>query len=835
MTHSKKLEETALWKVYQEKLKPYSDRDHWIKNVYDTATTYLLEVRRVFENYTLHDATHVLNVLDAMSGILGDQITYLTIGEIELLILVACLHDLGMVYTREEELQYYNDKRIYQGFLRENCPEFLGCSPAECQKDIRQQYLRFLHPFRISQVLQHSAWKDLFANCPREVAPYRCILAICQAHGQAPEDFQGSRDMEYLESSDVDPLFCALLLRLADLLDFDDTRAPKILYSYVTNNEKSRKEWDKHQASTGFHYPVSPSTNKLPYKARCTNPGIEHAIRDFLDWIDDELDICIKLQKKCHADWQRNFPFPRAVSREEIESVGYMRGDFRLTMDQTRILELLAGRNLYENEDAFVRELLQNAMDATLLRDEMDQDFSLAKARIDLWEWTDADGYVWFRMDDMGTGMTLGMLQRYFLKVGNSYYSSHELKRDLRDHGRENYYGISHFGIGFLSCFLCGTFAEVSTLYFDSNKNRSEYSTNSTSPTTNYGLRLQVTGLTGYYTLQNQVEQPMVDIPLRSPDFFVSEGPMRLENLGYRSEPGTSITIRLDPGKLGAIDLRQATENYLCCARVPVYYNGVRIGRTYEELMRATHKIAGERLYRLNLEAQKSFDKLFPAIRGQYPKVVLQVIPIDTEEKSGISGLSGVIMKYDIRFDKKLQWKEKGQIYTVYGRFFPDEKKIIIRSLNINDGTDWSWYTNRFEKKDLNSLINKFAQFTVCPTSSDELGDIWLPFAKANTNLYQIWQSWIDLQQEKKLSISLEEVGCPSIDDLSQSSQLYLGKGSYRGVSIGRFLDGPRSNGLYSLFLLDDKWKPVVNTSIIHTNYRYILAQDKFSACKAEE
>ena len=137
MIHSKKLEETTLWKVYQTKLSPYSERDCWIKNVYDAATAYLLDVRRAFENYTLHDATHVLNVLDAMSGILGDQIINLTVGEIELLILAACLHDLGMVYTEEEELQYSGDKRIYQGFLRENCPEFLGCFPEECPKDIR--------------------------------------------------------------------------------------------------------------------------------------------------------------------------------------------------------------------------------------------------------------------------------------------------------------------------------------------------------------------------------------------------------------------------------------------------------------------------------------------------------------------------------------------------------------------------------------------------------------------------------------------------------------------------------------------------------------------------
>ena len=48
----------------------------------------------------------------------------------------------------------------------------------------------------------------------------------------------------------------------------------------------------------------------------------------------------------------------------------------------------------------------------------MDSDFIPEKSRIDFWEWNDKDGNIWFRIDDEGTGMTMGMLQRYFLKVG---------------------------------------------------------------------------------------------------------------------------------------------------------------------------------------------------------------------------------------------------------------------------------------------------------------------------------------------------------------------------------------------------------------------------------
>lgn len=84
----KKLEETALWKAYQEKVTPESTRCIWIKEVYEAAVKYLIDVRQTFQNYTLHDGTHIINVLDAMGGLLGDQISKLTVGEMELICLI---------------------------------------------------------------------------------------------------------------------------------------------------------------------------------------------------------------------------------------------------------------------------------------------------------------------------------------------------------------------------------------------------------------------------------------------------------------------------------------------------------------------------------------------------------------------------------------------------------------------------------------------------------------------------------------------------------------------------------------------------------------------------
>ena len=80
-------------------------------------------------------------------------------------------------------------------------------------------------------------------------------------------------------------------------------------------------------------------------------------------------------------------------------------------MDQTKILDFLTGENLYDDRDVLVRELLQNAIDATLLRAKMDPNFIPEKSRIDFWEWNDKDGNIWFRIDAEGSGMSMGMLQ----------------------------------------------------------------------------------------------------------------------------------------------------------------------------------------------------------------------------------------------------------------------------------------------------------------------------------------------------------------------------------------------------------------------------------------
>lgn len=830
MEHAKQLRDTVLWQAYREAAAE-GERVLWVEKVYDASVVYLNDVRRAFVNYTLHDGTHVLNVLDAMAGLLGDQISRLSAGELELLILAACMHDLGMVYTDEERQSCLDNEAVCRQFAREYCPELLGCPAEDWPEGTRQWYLRTLHPFRLSEVLQNREWKALMDQRPLEVVSLRCILAVCRAHGEEPGSLRSNEDLAYQAASETDPLFCALLLRLADLLDFDDTRAPRVLYDYVTGNKKSREEWDKHQASAGFCYPVTPSSEKLPYKARCGNPTIEHTVRGFLDWVDEELGNCIMLQRYCKAQWQQQFPFPREVSRAEIESDGFKSGDFCLTMDQEQLLKLLMGENLYDNRDVFVRELLQNAIDATLLRGSMDRDFVPEESRIDFWEWSDREGNLWLRVDDQGTGMTLGMLQRYFLKVGNSYYTSQELRRDLRDHGQTgNYQGISRFGIGFLSCFLCGDYAEVSTLYFDPQKNRREESAGGTSRMASYGLRLQVTGLKGYYTLKSQAEGHPAEGPLPMPEAAGKSGYSGQERLGYRLKPGTSVVVRLNPGRLGVLDLRKTLERYLCGARVPVYYNNRRIGKTYREVMEAAHEMAGERIYELSPELKRGFDETFPHIRGKYPQLAVRVTPLDTEDSQPIAGLSGVLVRYEVRYEQKPEWEAKDQRYEIRTSIDDSETALTVqlrgqnknmelfsyKNEDMSDSIFWPELIERYGSAKITALEEAFGSFSSCPRTAEELGEAWQPFAE-DMNIYAAWKAYCDAQNEGEFSFDIADCGCPSLDiGCCQMSTLETVL-AYQGVVADSWEQSysfyGQGIGFRAIFLLEGECKPAVEVS----------------------
>ncbi|GAA6323077.1 hypothetical protein F350042L8_01750 [Fusobacterium ulcerans] len=128
------------------------------------------------------------------------------------------------------------------------------------------------------------------------------------------------------------------------------------------------------------------------------------------------------------------------------------------------LLPLLTGENIYSNKLTFIRELIQNSIDAISVRKAKDPRRFNEKILIETG--IDKQKRRYFRIKDNGIGMNRYTIERYFTSIGRSFYSSDDY-RDLNI----NYKPISNFGIGFLSSFMVCKEIEVITKYALGNEN----------------------------------------------------------------------------------------------------------------------------------------------------------------------------------------------------------------------------------------------------------------------------------------------------------------------------------------------------------------------------
>lgn len=293
---------------------------------------------------------------------------------------------------------------------------------------------------------------------------------------------------------------------------------------------------------------------------------------------------------------------PMKIDRRGIERRGYRQGEYSLTLDADKVIELLVGNDLYSSQLVFVRELLQNSLDAVSSRKIVDYRFKEAcsqdieKAAIRITTWTDKDEYRWFRIDDNGIGMTEDVISQYFLKIGKSYYRSDEFRKDLYDNHTIDFEPISQFGIGILSCFLGGERIEVSTRHWDRSKDYPGLNKGA-------GIRFSMCGTKGYYSIANEA---------KGDKGSTMPGINKNDEASFRMEPGTSIAVRLKKDTWDEYeDMEAVVKQYLGLPEIPVYFdNGMDKLRfpTFEEFMTATKNV-GNRNVPLPEEEKKKIAK----------------------------------------------------------------------------------------------------------------------------------------------------------------------------------------------------------------------------------
>jgi hypothetical protein len=527
----------------------------------------LLLVRDTFPTYTLHDARHAENVTRLIGELLGDRVDDLTDLETAMLILAAWYHDVGMVYDKAEIAGIGQDEQ-FAAYLKDHPQAFVAVheNGGEPPPEVIEAYLRSCHADRVYVHLERDS---LHLRWGGRIPIIKPLGELCRSHNLSVEVLRGAEfDKPVFGACDL--RLCALLLRLADILDFDTSRSPDAVYTHLGLDRRatrqtaaSDREWRKHLASRGFTFPAQRSTAySLTFVAAPDRPSVEYDIRQFLDTIEDELRRGRQLLDMCSPRW-RGLVLPGSVDRHNIVSDGYTYGEFRFELDRSAILDMFVGERLYEDQLTLIRELLQNAMDAVRLRIHLHGEQKAAKIEVNCWE--DDAGFIWLRIDDPGIGMDEEAIHEYFLRVGRSYYRSPELAADLLRHSASGrrFGAISQFGIGVLSCFIVGDRVEVSTRRIRSDG------------TLATPVRLSLDRSEEFFVLR----QP----PMSAPDM-----PSRLlPDTGFRRAAGTSIAVRIDPTKAD-VSLAAMTErfaNYVFCPPVPVLLNGQPCGEAPLELL----------------------------------------------------------------------------------------------------------------------------------------------------------------------------------------------------------------------------------------------------------
>ena len=609
-----------LWSLFEKKAK----EEHGealvtaVEEVCGDALALANDINRFFPKFTLHDEHHSARVCEWMYALLGEHAEELTALEAALLVMAACCHDIGMSVGVVQEAQMRNP--AYHGWeahFRQNPMDKMEYEAAgKITDDLLRKYVRMHHHERIEE--HDLEWPDILV---RKGITENDFLELCRSHGTGL-----SREKLTYKKKKYDLLLCAVLLRLADLLDYDISRSPQVLFRHMglnhPRNEEEMQSAEEHLKNQAGEFDKLIVDGILRYTATYDHPEKEQKVRGYLDMVQQELDYCAKELAQTASAWQ-NFRLPYRIDDHDVKRNGFSSKKFCMTMDQDKVIDLLTGENLYSDAGVFVRELLQNSIDAVLMRVKHDKKFKLEDGLIQIETWNDDQGNTWFCIRDNGTGMDEDIIENHFLKVGNSYYTSDRFHYENRSGKGGGYTAISRFGIGILSCFMGDkehTQLKVSTKRFGEKAEN--------------GIRLDVTGLRGYYFLCNEKDHkenkrwfpPMPKSPYN-------------EERGYRQEPGTTICVRTNLIRMGETrSFREILDEYVKFPEVRVTYNGPEGYREYptqQELMEAVYALnpdgeIREYVYEIPDEDFERLKRSFPYhIFEEKPRVILRYEPLD--------------------------------------------------------------------------------------------------------------------------------------------------------------------------------------------------------------
>ena len=346
-----------------------------------------------YPNFSMHDDSHSESVIKNIELILGkERVQLLSPTDTWLLLNSAYFHDFGMALLYDilerdwgsekfnnflEASSFHSDKGLihaidYINNLKENLnnKDFDKRWPLKIRKNVNfiiSSYFRTEHS-SLSKEYINSAKKqwdlDMSHNGLINERFIKLIGDISMSHTQ---DANEILNLEYqsngYNADYIHPRFISELLRLGDLLDTDSDRFNKYLeFTEGTMPESSEVHKNKHKSIT--HILITPEV--INYSSDSLDTKTNNTVKAWDKCLTEELDF-FALNWNDIAPQNMTGSAPRLKGKKmmvknKVDKYGFT--DMKFQISQKKAFDIIRGSDIYSDKYVFLREVLQNSLDA---------------------------------------------------------------------------------------------------------------------------------------------------------------------------------------------------------------------------------------------------------------------------------------------------------------------------------------------------------------------------------------------------------------------------------------------------------------------------------------
>lgn len=338
-----------------------------------------------FPHFSKHDCSHSMTIGVQIGRLLGkERIDKLSCTDILILLASFYLHDVGMalnyeeIYERltsrsfqdkleelsnEEESELKEIAERLKNFSSKNKSYEYSIDVYNDVVEIVETVYRSEHGKRSSDYIKKQLdIKQCFGERCQKL-----LARICDLHQKPISEIM---EIPYKENGFFGdyfhPRFIAAMLCLGDLMDLDTDRFDETSLRAVSPMPRiSKLHLRKHESI--IHYLVD--VNEIRVISNTDDISVYNVMRQWLDWMQGACEyISLHWSEISPADFGNA---PRFIERELLlknEKIRSKLANLHYQISGRRMYQLMEGGGIYRNKLVCIREIIQNAVDATIYR-----------------------------------------------------------------------------------------------------------------------------------------------------------------------------------------------------------------------------------------------------------------------------------------------------------------------------------------------------------------------------------------------------------------------------------------------------------------------------------